>query len=565
MNSPQGPTRDPHAGHESGHDPARAAAPGGGGAGGGLPPDIPEPIQVPKRGWLPSLVWLIPLIAALIGVALVVKAVIDRGPTITITFSNAEGLEGGGKTKVKYKDVDIGSVRAITLSKDHAHVIVEVQLTKEAADFAVKDTRFWVVRPRVGTSGVSGLSTLLSGAYIGVDAGKSSDAQTSFVGLETPPAVTGDQKGHRYTLRGESLGSIDIGSPVFYRRVQVGQVVSFSLDKDGTGVTIGVFINAPYDQYVGTNSRWWHASGVDLRLDSSGLKLNTQSLATVIVGGLAFQSTPGQPVGEQAPDGSVFRLAADESEAMREPDGPPLTVVMNFSQSLRGLSTGATVDFRGIVLGEVTNIGVDYDPKARDFTMPVTMNLYPDRLGKRFRESVKGGSAAGKELIEQLVAHGLRGQLRTGNLLTSQLYVALDMFPKAAPAKIDVNRTPLELPTVPNTLDELQLQVADIARKLDQIPFDQIGNNLNSALQNANSLFKQLDTQVAPQARDALAAAKQTFGEAQATLQQDSPLQSDVHQALTELTRTLQSLNALADYLERHPEALLRGKPGDQP
>ncbi|WP_206999181.1 PqiB family protein [Trinickia mobilis] len=556
MNSPQGPS----------HNAPRGTEPGGTGGGSGLPPDIPDPIQVRKSGWLPSLVWLIPLIAALIGVALVAKAVVDRGPTITISFSSAEGLEPGGKTKVKYKDVDIGSVRTITLSKDRSRVIVEVQLTKEAENFAVKDTRFWVVRPRIGTSGVSGLNTLLSGAYIGVDAGKSAEGQTEFVGLETPPAVTGDQKGHQYTLRGDSLGSIDIGSPVFYRRVQVGQVVGFSLDKDGTGVTIGVFINAPYDQYVGTNSRWWHASGVDLRLDSSGLKLNTQSLATVIVGGLAFQSPPGQAVGEPAPVNTVFRLSADESAAMREPDGPALTVVMKFNQSLRGLSPGATVDFRGIVLGEVTNIGVDYDPKARNFTMPVTMNLYPDRLGRRFRESVEsGGTAAGKALLTELVAHGLRGQLRTGNLLTSQLYVALDMFPKAPPVKVDADRAPLELPTVPNTLDELQLQVADIAKKLDQVPFDQIGANLNSALKNADNLFKQLDTQVAPQARDTLAAAKQTFGAAQATLEQDSPLQSDVHQALTELTRTLQSLNALSDYLERHPESLLRGKPGDKP
>jgi paraquat-inducible protein B len=238
MNSPQGPARNPSAGPNSGQaghdadraasgDPARepsaGAAPGGAGGGSGLPPDIPDPIQVPRSGWLPSLVWLIPLIAALIGVALVVKASVDHGPIITISFSSAEGLEGGGKTKVKYKDVDIGSVRTITLSKDRARVIVEVQLTKEAENFAVKDTRFWVVRPRIGTSGVSGLNTLLSGAYIGVDAGKSAETESNFVGLETPPAVTGDQKGHRYTLRGDSLGSLDIGRRD-HRRVRPGAV-----------------------------------------------------------------------------------------------------------------------------------------------------------------------------------------------------------------------------------------------------------------------------------------------------------------------------------------------------
>ncbi|MGF6939602.1 paraquat-inducible protein B [Paraburkholderia sp. UCT70] len=553
MTSPQEPT------------PASDDAPRSDSNGPRLPPQLPEPDIEPRSRWLPSLVWVVPLIAALIGIALVIRSVTERGPVITISFISAEGLEPG-KTKVKYKDVDVGAVKTITLSPDLSHVLVQVQLTKEGGKFAVKDSRFWVVRPRVGASGVSGLTTLLSGPYIGADAGRSSDSESNFVGLETPPPITGDQKGHQYTLHGDSLGSIDIGSPIFYRRVQVGQVVGFSLDKSGTGVTMQVFVSAPFDQYVGTNTRWWHASGVDLRLDSSGFKLNTQSLATVIVGGLSFQSPLGQNMGPQAPNNQTFHLGSDEADAMREPDGVPLRVVMNFNQSLRGLSIGAPIDFRGIVLGQVTNIGIDYDPKTQSFTMPVTMNLYPDRLGKRFRESSpQPGTLAGENLLQELVRHGLRGQLRTGNLITSQLYVALDIFPKAPPAKVDVTTDPLELPTIPNTLDELQLQVADIAKKLDKVPFDQIGANLNTALKNADQLFSRLDKEVVPQARDTLTAAKQTFSSAQATLQQDSPMQSDVHQALQELTRTLQSLNALSDYLERHPESLLRGKSGDKP
>ncbi|ABK07464.1 MULTISPECIES: intermembrane transport protein PqiB [Burkholderia] len=538
MNSPQGPQHDA--------------------------PRPPDPAISTKSGWLPSLVWLVPLIAALIGIGLVIKSVRERGPEITISFHSAEGLEPG-KTQVKYKDVEIGTVKTIKLSKDLSRVLVQVQLKKEAEDFAVQGSRFWIVRPRVGATGVSGLGTLLSGAYIGVDAGHGQDTLTDFTGLETPPAVTGDQKGTQYVLRGDSLGSVDIGSPVYYRRVQVGQVVGFSLDKDGTGVTFNVFVNAPYDQYVGMNTRWWQASGVDLRLDSSGLKLNTQSLATVILGGIAFQTPPNQGSGTTAPNNTTFRLGSDEGDAMRDPDGQPLQVVMNFNQSLRGLAVGAPVDFRGIVLGEVTNIGIDFDPKTKNFLMPVTINVYPERLGRRFRETIESkGEPARREIVERLVQHGLRGQLRTGNLLTSQLYVALDFFPKAPPVKIDTAHLPFELPTVPNTLDELQLQVADIAKKLDKVPFDQIGANLNSALANADKLFKQLDTQVAPEARDTLSAAKQTFSTAEATLQQDSPLQSDVRGALKELTRTLQSLNALADYLERHPESLLKGKPGDK-
>ncbi|MEZ0606747.1 intermembrane transport protein PqiB [Paraburkholderia sp. IW21] len=528
-------------------------------------PDLPLPDIKPRKRWLPSLIWLVPLISALIGIALVARSISEKGPTVTVSFNNADGMEAG-KTKVKYKDVEIGSVQAITLTKNLQHVMVKIQLTREAEKFATQGTRFWVVRPRVGANGISGLGTLLSGAYIGVDIGQSSERRTEFAGLENPPIVTSGQPGHQYTLRGDSLGSVDIGAPVFYRRVQVGQVVGFSLDPHGSGVIVNVFVNAPFDQYVGTNTRWWHASGVDLRLDSSGLKINTQSLATVVVGGLAFQSPPGQDAGQQAADKAVFRLAADESDAMREPDGQPLNVVMRFNQSLRGLSVGAPVDLRGIALGQVTEIGIEYSEMDKSFSMKVSMALYPDRLNRRSSEALPApNTPGGHELLQHLVMEGLRGQLRTGNLLTGQLYVALDMFPKAPRATVDVHQNPIELPTVPNTLDELQVQIADIARKLNQVPFDKIGANLNGALENANKLFGHLDTEVVPQARDMLAAAQRTFGTAEATLHQAAPLQSDVQDAMQELTRTLQSLNALADYLERHPQALLFGKKGDRP
>ncbi|MGQ7932407.1 PqiB family protein [Paraburkholderia sp. D1E] len=528
-------------------------------------PPHPSPDIEARDGWLPSLIWLIPLIAALFGIGLVIKAVTDRGPIITISFVGAEGLEPG-KTKLKYKDVDIGSVKSVKLSKDLSHVLVRVELTRDARDFAVKDTRFWVVRPRIGAGGVSGLGTLLSGAYIGADAGRSTDTEQSFVGLETPPVIVGAEKGHRYTLHGGSLGSLDIGSPVFYRRVQVGRVVSFSLDKDGAGVTIGVFIAAPFDQYVGINSRWWHASGVHFQLDSGGFKLSTQSLATILVGGISFQAPPGESAGRQVRGTMTFRLASDEARAIRNPDGVPLHIVMNFSRTVRGLSIGAPVDFRGIVVGEVTHIGIDYDPRTRNFSMPVMMSLYPGRLGSRFRENVPTpGNPIDQELLTQLVKRGLRGQLRTGNLLTGQLYVALDVFPRAPAAKLDLSSDPIGLPTVPNTLDQLQTQVADIVRKLDKAPLDQIGPNLNGSLKDTDHLFRRLGTDVVPQARDTLVAAKGSFVSAEATLRRGSPLQSDVHQALQELTRTLESLNALADYLERHPESLVRGKNKDAP
>jgi len=524
-------------------------------------PPLPEPeVEQPKR-WLPSLVWLIPLLAAMIGLTLVAKTLLDQGPTVTVSFRSADGLEPG-KTRVKYKDVDIGLVKSISLGKDLSKVLVTIDMSKEAKRFTAADTRFWVVKPRIGASGVSGLNTLLSGSYIGVDAGKSEDTTDAFTGLEKPPQVTRDEKGTIYMLHGESLGSIDVGSPIFYRRIQVGQVTGYDLEEKGRGVKMSVFVTAPYDQYVGKNTRWWHASGVDVRLDSSGFKVNTQSLAAVLVGGIAFESISGQKPAAVASPGTDFALAADQASALREPDGVAVTTVLYFDQSLRGLSPGAPVDFRGIVLGEVRSVGVEFDPVKKNFRMPVTVDMYPARLGRSFARTVAEDQerSAGTQVLDRLVSRGLRGQLRTGNLLTGQLYVALDFFPNAPAARVDTTQEIVELPTVPNSLDELQTQISSIARKLDKVPFEDIGKNLRDTLKSADVLMKRLDAQVVPEMKETLAAARKTFSEADQLLQKDSPVQSDLREALQQLTQTLQSLNALSDYLERHPESLIRGK-----
>ncbi|WP_374627566.1 intermembrane transport protein PqiB [Pandoraea sp.] len=531
---------------------------------------LPTPAIEPRKRWAPSLVWLIPLVAAVIGLSLVAKALIERGPSIVIDFKTADGIEAG-KTKVKYKEVDIGTVKSIELSDDLSHVRVSVDLTQNAKRFAVKDSRWWVVRPRVAGGSVSGLSTLLSGAYIGADAGKSKDSASHYVGLETPPVVSTGQPGKPFVLHAADIGSLDIGSPVYYRRIQVGQVEAFSLDPDGKGVTLRVFVQAPYDQYVGSNTRFWHASGIDLRLDSSGFKVNTQSLASVVIGGIAFQAPSDAGAGVMAKAGQAFRLAPDEATAMKAPDTDAMTVVFRFQQSLRGLAVGAPVDFRGITLGEVTSIGVEFDQATKQISMPVTVEVYPDRLRRRDpKHNLPPDQIASRQILNALVARGLRGQLRTGNLLTGQLYVALDFFPNAKPAKAEEVDNVVVMPTVPNTLDQLQLQIADIATKLDKIPFDSIGQNLDSSLRkldktldSAQGLFRQLDGEIAPEAKATLSEAKKSFGAAERTLSEDAPVQQDVRQAMQELTKTLRSLNTLADYLQQHPEALLRGKPKD--
>ncbi len=434
------------------------------------PPALPKPRVARRREWLPSLIWLIPIVAALVGVTLVVRILMERGPEIVLTFKTAEGLEAS-KTAVKYKDVQIGLVTHLRLARDRSHVRVLVQLNKDAESFTSEDSRFWVVRPRLDTSGISGLGTLLSGAYIGADAGVSKETAGEFKGLEAPPIVTRDDSGQQFLLRANDVGSLDVGSPVYFRRIKVGQVAAYELDGDGRGVTLRVFVNAPYDKFIGVNTRFWQASGIDAQLSASGFTLRTQSLATILLGGIAFQA-PDDAMGPLAKENTSFLLAQDEAAAMKEPDGPSQTLLMYFNQSLRGLSPGAPVDFRGVVIGEVKSIGVEFDRAEREFRMPVLVQVYPDRLRRRAGESGTESRATQQERLRFLAEKGLRAQLRNGNLLTGQVYVALDFFPKAPPAKVDVTKNPIELPTMANSLDEIQSQVQEIASKLNKVPYE---------------------------------------------------------------------------------------------
>ncbi|KQX22039.1 intermembrane transport protein PqiB [Variovorax sp. Root434] len=533
------------------------------------PPALPKPRVVRRREWLPSLIWLIPIVAALVGITLVARILLERGPEVVLTFKTAEGLEAG-KTAVKYKDVQIGLVTHLRLARDRSHVRVLVQFNKDAKGFTAADSRFWVVRPRLDTSGISGLNTLLSGAYIGADAGVSEDTAGEFTGLETPPIVTRDDSGKQFLLRANDVGSLDVGSPVYFRRVKVGQVAAYELDGDGRGVTMRVFVNSPYDKFVGMNTRFWQASGIDAQLSASGFTLRTQSLATILLGGIAFQA-PDDAMGPVAKENAAFTLAQDESAAMKEPDGPSQPLLMYFNQSLRGLTPGAPVDFRGVVIGEVKSIGVEFDRAEREFRMPVLVQVYPDRLRRRAGESGTESRATQQERLRFLAEKGLRAQLRSGNLLTGQVYVALDFFPKAPPVKIDLTKNPVELPTVANSLDEIQSQVQEIATKLNKVPYEQIAGDLrttlaalNKTLTTTEQTVNRINNDVTPELAAAMKDVRKTVNSAERTLADDSPLQQDMRQTLQELTRAAGSVRVLTDYLERHPESLLRGKPDDK-
>jgi len=535
---------------------------------------IPEAVVASRWHTAPWLVWLIPLIAALVGGWIFVHSITNRGPVITITFKNAEGLEAG-KTKIKYKEVDIGDVKSIALSKDRSRVIVTAQLAKGTDSFLREDTHFWVVRPRIGAGGISGLSTLLSGSYIGLDAGKSEEERDDFVGLDVAPLVLTDLPGRQFVLHAEHMGSLDVGSSIYFRHIEVGQVIAYDLDKQGKGVVIHIFINAPYDQYVTTNTRFWNASGIEVSLDASGVKVQTESLASIIAGGITFQTPPDLPVTAPANENAPFTLFADRDLAMKHADNEVRKILLYFKESVRGLIPGAPVDFRGIVIGEVAAIGLEYDKQQKIFLFPVEINLYPERLRSHYRKGAERADhdvAADREVLDKLVEHGLRAQLKSGNLLTGMLYVALDFYPEAPPAKLDWNKQPLVLATVPGTLEELQTTLLHISRKLDNIPIDDMAADLHKAiksldttLQSTDLLVKRLHADVAPEAKTTLEQARKTLAAAEKVLASDAPVQQDLRDALREISRAADSMRTLTDYLDRHPESLIRGKTEEQP
>src|SRR5262245_11609573 len=248
--------------------------------------NVPVATVVPKRRTRISVVWIIRILAAVVAVGIAVQRIMNEGPTITIIFTAAGGLEAG-KTFVKYKDVNIGQVTAVQLSADYTKVEVTAKIAKRAEGLMVEDAKFWVVEPRVTLSGVSGLGTILSGNFIGFESGRSTKRETEFTGIETPPIITGGQAGKEFLLEAAALGSLGIGSPIYYRRLQCGQVTAFELASDGKGVKLKVFVNAPYDKYVSPGTRFWNASGIDLSVGAGGLELRTQSLVSLLAGGLA--------------------------------------------------------------------------------------------------------------------------------------------------------------------------------------------------------------------------------------------------------------------------------------
>lgn len=533
-------------------------------------PRAPGQAPIKTRRFSISLVWIVPIVAVLVGLSLVVHNLMQEGPTITVTFKTGSGLTAN-KTEVKYRNVVIGQVTDVELSDDQKSVNATIKLAKQAETFTREDSQFWVVRPRIGAGGVSGIDTLLSGDYIGADIGQSNSRSKHFKGLENPPPITYGEPGKRFNLHASDLGSLDIGSPVYYRKIPVGQVVAYALDADGKGVNIEVFIHAPNDAYVTENTRFWNASGIDVNVGANGFAVKTESLSTLLVGGIAFRAPEYSPNDVAAAEERTYDLFEDQQTALAPPNGKAQYLTLRFDQALRGLKVDAPVEFLGIEIGRVVSVNLDFDAKKRSFPLNVGIVIYPQRLGQAHIKMLKvldhnpDDEAAAVRLIGTFIDNGLRAQARSGNLLTGQLYIALDFFPKAEKVAFDPTARPISVPTVPGSLEQLQEKLEAMIDKLNKLPVERIAGNLDSNLVELRKGLTQFNARTLPGVQNTLADLSKTLQSASSTLAEDSPQREQLTETLDELGRMSRSLRELSDYLGRHPESLIRGRPDNAP
>ncbi len=553
---------------------------------------VPE-AQLTSRRRL-SVIWVIPIVAAIIAGWLVYKAYSEQGPKVEISFGTADGVEAG-KTKIKYKDVDVGTVETVTIAEDLSHIKVSAEMAVGTKDFLRENTRFWIVKPRVGVGGVSGLGTLISGAYIAIDPGDGEPVE-SFEGVEEPPLIGSDVPGTSFVLRASTLGSISRGAPIYYRGVEVGQVLGYELDEEGSDLIVHIFVGSPHDKLVTDNTRFWNASGIRVGTDGGGVQLDVASLQSILVGGIQFDTPVSGVASPPAQDGHEFALFPDRESINQAQIKRKVPFLTYFDGSIRGLSAGSTVEFRGIRLGTVTDISLRADPSSGKVEIPVALVLEPDRLMGIDQDISEQEDQSNEQIysnFSSFVERGLRAQLETANLITGDLYISLEFHKDVPPAELGMDDTYPVIPSVPTQLEALTASVDSVLKQIANLHLDQLVDNINTTVlalkdtyagDDAKQSFDNLDKtmasvealvselqgevpplmgdlkQAAADASSALNQARTTLANANDIVASDSPIIYDLGQTLSELRGAARSIRVFADYLERQPDALIRGR-----
>ncbi len=536
---------------------------------------LPEPARPEvRRHRRISPVWIIPILAGLLGLWLVWQHYSSQGPLVEVRFETAEGIEAG-KTGVQCRSVGVGVVESVQLSPDLKGVITHVRIQGDAAGLLREDTRFWVVRPRFGGSGISGLGTLVSGTFLELDPGVSERTARSFVGLENPPVTPQGVPGLHITLIADAAGSLGPGSSLLYKGIRVGRIESREFNPTERRVEFGAFIGGEFGALVTNRTRFWNVSGIELDVSSAGVKLSTGTLESLVSGGVAFDTPDLGARAEPALDGAIFPLYAGEDVTEEQTLNPRLTYLLLFKSSVRGLNKEAPVEFRGIRVGTVVDISFDYLPDDAERRVPVLIKLDPSLIADLPAKDLSAGPA----LIAARVRDGLRATLRTGSLLTGQLFVDLDILPNEPPAEIAMTGGYRTIPTVSSGLGQLQDKLTALLDKLQALPIDQTVANANTALAGisdtaeeakvavaelkgaATSLDRLLASEKTQNLPDQLTASLASLEETLNGFNENSAVYRDLASTIQDLSSALRSIDAMASTIQRKPSSLLWGNP----
>lgn len=503
-----------------------------------------EPKVAPVKGL--SVIWMIPFTALLIGAWIAWLSWYEQGPTITITFQDAEGLKKG-KSKIRYRSIDLGTVTDMELSDDRRHVVVTAELEKGADDYLSPNTRFWVVKPQIGLNRISGLQTLLSGSYIAMDIHSSEpggSGKREFAGLETAPEVTVDTPGKRFRLQADKRGSISPGNPVYFRNIKTGIVTDVELDPNTRKVNFQIFINEPYTQLVSKNTVFWDAGGFSAKLGAGGVEVEMESLETLISGGIAFGLPKGARPNALAAENRQYHLHESEALANKQRKIESTKYTLYFSDSVRGLYVGAPVEFDGIRIGEVLSIEAEYDIDNLDIRIPVTIEVNRGIL----RPQNNHASLTQEQLLARLIKKGLRASMKTENLLTGGQFIDLTIMDKPAkPKKLaGINPAYPTIPTVSAGFSVLQQRLDALFARINEVPIESIGKNLDSSLAQLSKTLKQTN---------------KTLKGIDKTMSPNSQLQAQIMKTMNDFSAASKAIKDLARMIERNPQSLLLGKP----
>ncbi len=536
-----------------------------------------------RRSRRVSVIWVIPLVAVAIGAWLAWDTLSKEGPTIKISFDSGEGLQAG-QSQLKFKEIVFGTVKSLELAPDNTHVVVTVATTREAKPLLTDKTVFWVVKARLFAGNVSGLETLLSGVYIGMLPAQGKP-QREFVGREDPPILQANVPGHVFLLKAKRLGSISLGSPVFYRDLNVGEVLGWDIADMAEYVTIRAFVRAPYDGYVRDQSRFWNASGLSVKLGGAGVEVQMESLKALLLGGIAFETPKAEIQAAAAPENHVFPLFADRDAANNASYTREIAVISYFPGSVKGLAPGSEVTMHGLKVGEVTDVRLEYD-RAKDIIVaPVRYEIEPERIvgvGQRVFKT-------DQESVEAVLSKGLRASLQSASLITGQQVIALDLVPDAPPAAVTMEGEDFVLPTTEGGgFAGLASSATDLLDKVNKMPFEQIGANLNGILKSVNDaaqgpqlkkalsdlsamlasaqgMIQRLDTKQLPEIsaglQKTLASANKLVLSLDTGYGDNTKFNRDLDRLMVQASDAVRSIRALTDLLARHPEALLKGRP----